>query len=202
LSDSNYQVIETPANINCTKPYFGKLQHNVCFGIIHDHQLKIWILNESCGQMEWLLKYEAEVGHYARHVASIPYDNSGRKLDGSWNVEENIDTHNTDHNVESQSKESYEWDSDNDDTFTVGIESQEDSDVKDLDIMGFHPYKEVVFMVEQFGVVAYHLNSTKIQYLGNLRPKSHYHQHFYGIYESFLYTPCMIGDLLHGDQTG
>jgi hypothetical protein len=152
--------------------------------------------------MEWLLKYEAEVGHYARHVASIPYDNSGRKLDGSWNVEENIDTHNTDHNVESQSKESYEWDSDNDDTFTVGIESQEDSDVKDLDIMGFHPYNEVVFMVEQFGVVAYHSNSTKIQYLGNLRPKCHYHQHFYGIYESFLYTPCMIGDLLHGDQTG
>jgi len=152
--------------------------------------------------MEWLLKYEAEVGHYARYVASIPYDNSGRKLDGSWNVEENIDTHNTDHNVESQSKESYEWDSDNDDTFTVGIESQEDSDVEDLDIMGFHPYKEVVFMVEPFGVVAYHLNSTKIQYLGNSRPKRHYHQHFYGIYESFLYTPCMIGDLLHGDQTG
>ena len=203
LANRNYEIIETPANIEYTKPYLGKLQNSVSFGIVHDHQLKIWILNESCGQMEWLLKCEAKVGHYARYVASIPYDHySGRQQGGSWIVEENNDTHNTDHNVESQSKESYEWDSGNDDTFTVDIERQEDSDVKDLDIMGFHPYKEVVFMVEPFGVVAYHLNSTKIQYLGNERPKLHYHQHFYGIYESFLYTPCMIGDLLHGDQTG
>jgi len=152
--------------------------------------------------MEWLLKYEAVVGPYAQYVASIPYDRSGTKPDGSWIVEESIDIHDTDDDVESQSEESYEWDSDNDDTFTVGIESQEDSDVEDLDIMGFHPYKEVVFMVEPFGVVAYHLNSTKIKCLGNSCPKRHYHQHFYGIYESFLYTPCMIGDLLHGDQTG
>ena len=155
LANRNYEIIETPANIEYTKPYLGKLQNSVSFGIVHDHQLKIWILNESCGQMEWLLKCEAKVGHYARYVASIPYDHySGRQQGGSWIVEENNDTHNRDHNVESQSKESYEWDSDNDDTFTVDIERQEDSDVKDLYIMGFHPYKEVVFMVEPFGVVA------------------------------------------------
>jgi len=152
--------------------------------------------------MEWLLKYEAEVGPYAQYVASIPYDRSGTQPDGSWIVEESIDIHDTDDDVESQSEESYEWDSDNDDTFTVDIESLEDFYGRYLHIMGFHPYKEVVFMVEPFRVVAYHLNSTRIQYLGNSRPNCYGFNHSNGIYESFVYTPCMIGDLLLGDQTG
>jgi hypothetical protein len=57
-------------------------------------------------------------------------------------------------------------------------------------------------MARWFGVVAYHLNASKIQYLGISRPKCYYRNHTNGIYESFLYTPCMIGDLLHGDETG
>jgi len=186
--------------------------------------------------MEWLLKYEAEVGPYAQYVASIPYDRSGTQPDGSWIVEESIDIHDTDDDVESQSEESYEWDSDNDDTSTVNhLEGQEslpydhnarqtdgswtveedktsmqescewDSDNDDtftvnrlegqeycyqgLDIIGFHPFKKVVFMARWFGVVAYHLNSSKIQYLGFSRPKCYYGNHTNGIYESFLYTP-------------
>jgi hypothetical protein len=67
---------------------------------------------------------------------------------------------------------------DNDDTFTTNTEintgRQEYFDYdQHLNIIGFHsiPNKEVVFMVQRFQVVAYHLNSTKIQYLGNSRPK-------------------------------
>lgn len=89
-----------------------------------------------------VLKYEAEVGHYAQYVASIPYDYSGRQQDGSWIVE----TQNTDHDVESQPEESYKWDSDNDDTFTFDIESQEDSDNEDMNIMGFHPWKLALWL--------------------------------------------------------
>ena len=70
-----------------------------------------------------------------------------------------------------------------------------------LDIIGFHPFKEVVFMAQRFRVVAYHFNASKIQYLGFSRPKCYYHNHTNGIYESFLYTLCMIGDLLYGDGT-
>ena len=181
----------------------GKSQNVVCFGIVHDNQLKIWILDESCGQMEWALKYETMVGHYAEYLASIDDDYSGRNRDGYWIVEENIKIQDTDHDVEPQSEEGYEWDSDNDDTFTINTERQEYFDYdQHLNIIGFHPYKEVVFMVRRFQVVAYHLNSTKIQYLGNSRPKYCHHSFWNHIRESFLYTPCMIGDLLHGDQIG
>jgi hypothetical protein len=166
--------------------------------------------------MEWVLKYEIVVGHY---LASIAYDSSGnRQHDGSWTVEathntdhdveslpaeENIEIQDTNHDVESLSKEGYEWDSDNDDTFTINMESQEYFvHGQNLNIIGFHPYKKVVFMVQKFQVVAHHLNSTKIQYLGNSRPKYCHHTIWNHIFGSFLYAPCMIGDLLHGDQTG
>ncbi|WVZ88321.1 hypothetical protein U9M48_034856 [Paspalum notatum var. saurae] len=202
LSKGKYQIIEAPANIEYTKPYLGKLQKSVCFGIVHDNQLKIWILNEPCGKMEWVLKYEVEVGLYAKYLGAMPYGKNGRQPDGSWIVQEdNINTEYTDDGVETPLERNYEWDSDNDDI--VNIEGQEYYFwSQGLNIIGFHPFKEVVFMVEWFGVVAYHLNSSKIQYLGNSRPKCYFRNHTNGIYESFVYTPCMIGELVHGDETG
>ncbi|WVZ83487.1 LOW QUALITY PROTEIN: hypothetical protein U9M48_030629, partial [Paspalum notatum var. saurae] len=205
LLKGTFQIIEAPSNIKHTKPYLGKLWNRVCFGIVHDEQLKIWILNESCGKIEWFLKYETDVGNYAKHLPSIAYHNSGRTY-GSWNVEEeDIDTQDSDDDahVENLSeKSSYEWDSDDDDTFTVNSDIQNYYDGNGLDIMGFHPYKEVVFLTKWFRVVAYHLNSTKIQHLGNSCPNCYCYNHSNGIYESFIYTPCMIQDMLHGDQTG
>ncbi|XP_062225007.1 uncharacterized protein LOC133923759 [Phragmites australis] len=226
LSNDKYVVIKIPADIKDAKPYLGGSQNQVYFGIFDGHQLRVWILNESCGHIEWLLKYEADLGLYAHYVASLPYNN-GRQLDGSWMVEGNTDVSDIDDdveaqsngsierdsdkdkiyvsgigdNVETQSDESIEWDSDNDDFFAVEAGSEQYCRGQ-FHILGFHPYKEVVFLVEWFGVAAYHLNTSKIQYLGNSRPKCYYRNHTNGISESFLYTPCMIGDLLRGDNTG
>ncbi|GJN12008.1 hypothetical protein PR202_ga30251 [Eleusine coracana subsp. coracana] len=97
-------------------------------------------LSESCGNMEWLLKYEANIMLYASYIAALPYTN-GRQPDGSWMVEEdnsenetgseesvecdsdsdeyNSDVSDIDENIETKSNESIEWDSDNDDIFTV-----------------------------------------------------------------------------------
>ncbi|KAJ1269955.1 hypothetical protein BS78_06G017900 [Paspalum vaginatum] len=179
LLKGTFQIIEAPSNIKRTKPYLGKLRNSVCFGIVHDEQLKIWILNESFGKIEWVLKCATDVGNYAKHLPSIPFHN------GSWNDSDDDD------DVENLSeKSSYEWDSDDDDTFTVNSDDQNYYD------------GNVLFLTKWFRVVAYHLNSSKIQHLGNSRPNCYYHNHTNGIYESFIYTPCMIQDMLHGDQTG
>lgn len=45
--------------------------------------------------------------------------------------------------------------------------------------------------------VAYHLDSSKVQYLGNSHPRCY----FRGTYEGFPYTPCRIG-VLNGESTG
>jgi hypothetical protein len=149
--------------------------------------------------MEWVLKYETVVGHYAEYLASITFDYSGRRHDGSWTIEENIEiqdtdydveslseeeenneiqdtdhdveslseeenieihdtdhdvdslpeeenieVQDTDHDVESLSEEGHEWDSDNDDTFAINTGEYFDN-YEQLNIIGFHPYKEVVF---------------------------------------------------------
>ncbi|GJN38371.1 hypothetical protein PR202_gb27407 [Eleusine coracana subsp. coracana] len=138
--------------------------------------------------MEWLLKYEADNMLYANYIAALPYTN-GRQPDGSWMVEEdnsenylddnietgseesdecdadsddeyNSDAADIDENIETKSNESIEWDSDNDDIFTVEAKGDE-RNWERLTILGFHPYKEVVFLVGWFGIACYHFNSSK-----------------------------------------
>lgn len=43
------------------KPYLGRLTNRVHYGLVYGHQLRIWMLNESGGHSEWLLKYEVGI---------------------------------------------------------------------------------------------------------------------------------------------
>ncbi|CAO2145277.1 unnamed protein product [Urochloa humidicola] len=199
VSNSKYQVIKTPGNIEHGRVYLGISMHGVCFGVIDEFQLQVWILIESCGQMEWVSKYQINL----RRLAPL-FNVNGKLLAGPWVIQEdNTEESDIFNNIITLPKESCEWDSDNDDLFTVEVddinEIEDDEYHHDnLYILGFHPYK-VVFLVKWFEVLAYHLDSPKIHYVGNCRPKCYGANH--GIYESFLYTPCMIGELLHGDDT-
>ena len=176
----------------CLKPYLGISEKGVYFGTIHDCRLQVWILSESCGQMEWVLKHQNNLRLISKQLASVLYKY------GPWIVEEedNIDVHdNTGNYLGNLSEDNLEWDSDNDDFLATegGFEMYYG---KPFEILGFHPYKEVVFLTQRFGTVAYHLNSSRIQYLGNLRPEYYYPDH--SNYKSFVYTPCMIGELNGG----
>lgn len=184
----NYQVIKTPRDIKdpFAKPYLGISEKGVYFGIVQECQLRVWILNESSGQMEWVLKCEDDLTHYSQHVRKY-----GAQMNAPWIVH---DVHDTDNAPEAVLEERFEWDSDNDDIVTIKDESDEEH-YGGFDILGFHPHKELVFLTDHFRVVAYHLNTSKVQYLGNSRPKSYYHNYTNDIYESFVYTPCMIGEL-------
>ena len=44
--------------------------------------------------------------------------------------------------------------------------------IRNISILGFHPYKEVIFLTNSSIGVAYQLNTSMFQYLGVLRPKS------------------------------
>jgi hypothetical protein len=54
--------------------------------------------------------------------------------------------------------------------------------------LGFHPYKEIAFLCKsQTSVISYHLNSSKVQYLGTIDIPE--------MENGFLYTPCWMGEL-------
>jgi hypothetical protein len=94
-----------------------------------------------------------------------------------------------------------EWDSNDDDIIMVEANDPNTFRRWGFDILGFHPSKKVVFLAHFPSTVAYHLDSSKFQYLGHAHPECYNRSFTNGIYESFVYTPCMIGDLLHGDGT-
>ncbi|KAM3392647.1 hypothetical protein ACQJBY_013677 [Aegilops geniculata] len=92
-------------------------------------------------------------------------------------------------------EEKFEWDSENDNILLK-------EDVVDargngyFDILGFHPYKEIVFLgVSMYRGIAYHLKDSKVQDLGYLHPTTCHlalsNECF--ITESFPYTPCLTG---------
>ncbi|KAM0832003.1 hypothetical protein ACQ4PT_065176 [Festuca glaucescens] len=100
-------------------------------------------------------------------------------------------------NNETVTSEVCEWNSDDDNVLNI-----EDYDLcyNEISFLGFHPYKEVVFLGStQLVAVAYHLKSSKVQYLGEMRPRDYHRSPTNGIYEAFPYTPCMIGELLEHD---
>uniref|UniRef100_A0A0D9XUG0 F-box associated domain-containing protein n=1 Tax=Leersia perrieri TaxID=77586 RepID=A0A0D9XUG0_9ORYZ len=172
LSNDTYQIIKTPET-NSEKPYFGRSKKGLCFGIItRQNQLQVWILRESYGQMEWILTYKDDLKPVSAEVRSPDFPN---KTFGPWIIEDETYDINLE-KTETVSKVNSEWDSDNDDFISVAGRPEGSSYgyTGVVSIFGFHPYKEIIFLETSFDVAAYHLNSSKIQFLGFSRPESYY----------------------------
>nr|CAB3501206.1 unnamed protein product [Digitaria exilis] len=193
LGNGTYQVIKTPIDIEEGKrarTFLGKSENGVYFAAIDDNDLlRVWILNEHCGHADWVMKHHSNLGRSAMWGAERFYNN--QQIDGPWILED--DKNDEDDSNMMLQEESCEWDSDNDNV--LDDEGGDEDRLRDYTyFLGFHPYKEVVFLMLSFIGIAYHLNTSKVQFLGKMRPK-HYHSFAAGVYESFPYTPCMVGEL-------
>jgi hypothetical protein len=76
-------------------------------------------------------------------------------------------------------------------------------DIYEIDMLGLHPYKEVLFLCESAKTgLAYHLNSSKIECLGDIYPADYANYGGYGydrdemdrVKYAFPYTPCWIDE--------
>nr|BAD03818.1 hypothetical protein [Oryza sativa Japonica Group] len=172
MSDgTTYQVIKHPKIYKSKQPpyiYIGKSEKGVYLASLHmlDCCLLIWILNKSCGEWE-LYNGNYDPSHFHSPNDDAPAENN------------------------------FEWYSDDDNIVENQGNCEEHDDGDYLELLGFHPYKEVIFLnsISRKGL-AYHLNSSKLQHLGNLYPKhyNHFAQHEY-ISQAFPYTPCWVDEL-------
>ncbi|CAL4980348.1 unnamed protein product [Urochloa decumbens] len=126
--------------------------------------------------------------------------NDGVEQDNEGHGHSQQSSDNSDDNgdgEEDDEEEKYsEWDSDDD--YTLEIKnSSVDMYHSDLYFLGFHPYKEVIFLAEYYRVVAYHLGRCKAKYLGHRRPREFGRLNSAAFLESFPYTPCFIDALPH-----
>ncbi|GJN31088.1 hypothetical protein PR202_gb19444 [Eleusine coracana subsp. coracana] len=180
LADGTYQVIKTPTSSKetyRTRFYLGRSEKGVYFAIIENgSQLQIWILDESNGQMDWVLKqHHIDLDPYvSRAIVPIVHSDYHERINGPWTLE---DEDNNDNNKMLQNGD-YEWDTNEDNIL------DEDGDEEQLthyiDLLEFHPYKEIIFLTASFLGIAYHLNTSKVQYLGKLRPDDYNYTHAAG----------------------
>ncbi|CAO2146383.1 unnamed protein product [Urochloa humidicola] len=186
LLDGKYQVIKSPIDLaeckNNVRSFLGRSEKGVYIAAIDAAQLRVWTLTESADQTGWVSKHHSNLKtnswwSHQQKCHELEYD-------GPWTLD-----------IRSNNKRNqYDcWNSDDDDIIDVSDDDEEDScdTYAYVKFLGFHPYKEVIFLYREGIAVACHLNSSKVQFLGPA--------HLGGIYnrgqrESFVYTPCLIGD--------
>ncbi|CAL4935028.1 unnamed protein product [Urochloa decumbens] len=192
MSHNKYRAIKPPVSFdNIIEIYLGKSEKGVYLASYdyRDDLVQIWMLDESCGRMEWMLKHNCDLKYVLRQ-------NCCQQAGGPWvlhDVNYNFYRHLFPNNIkEAPIEKKYEWDSDNDDV--LGNENRaERHHCGIFYILGFHPFKEVIFFSqsEERGI-AYHWNSSKIQDLGNMYPieYEYFSQMCPDIGVAFPYTPC------------
>lgn len=189
LSNDKYQVIKPPVDFEwfefenesrlSKNLYLGKSEKGVYCALRYPSTVSfsIYILDESDGKTEWIMK-----PHY--YLGSQGIDGPG-----PWTLQDI--NYNWDTQYEDSMEEKFEWDSDSDNV----VENRSNGGypcLPRIELLGFHPYKDVVFLSDTLRRgLAYHLDSSKIQDLGNLHPT------YYGteqgiqpfLLTAFPYTP-------------
>uniref|UniRef100_A0ACD5VP00 Uncharacterized protein n=2 Tax=Avena sativa TaxID=4498 RepID=A0ACD5VP00_AVESA len=251
LSSNTYRVIKPPPGYGGNSypvPHLQKSEKGVYFVALDNYLLQVWILQESSGQMEWVLKHDRDMEPVlARHCR--------RQVRGTWMLKgtnhNSFCTHFPEGDKEDIVEEKFEWCSDSDDdvpeyedmpqecsseecysnnnsddvldnedvmeecsseaneksSLEENFESSsndgmveecysDEEDICEIDMLGLHPYKEVLFLCESAKTgLAYHLSSSKIEDLGDIYPTNYHRSGGYGmdmVQYAFMYTPCWM----------
>jgi hypothetical protein len=196
LSGSTYQIIKPPEGLEPEScqilHHLGKSKKGVYYASIiggGSYRLRVWVLDESCVHTKWVLEHD-------RHLQLLPNNRQGPWILQNINYSEEKYIHIIDDDDTMVVDENSEWNSDDDDdACEEEVLDRVDKRGGELSIHGFHPFKEIIFLSRYMSRgFAYHLNTSKIQDIGNLGPK-HYNamtgpRGYIG--ESFPYTPCWM----------
>ncbi|CAL4939563.1 unnamed protein product [Urochloa decumbens] len=203
LSDAKYQIFNTPGDTIYLSS-LGRSEKGLYCATSSEgfRELSIWHLNESSGgdQMEWVLKHHVNLTVFSRKLHALEdYHQQNR---GPW-ILQDINYHKSPRNkaddyVAAEEAE-FEWDSHNDNVLEAGDMAEANYTGYTSVVLGFHPYKEVIFLNASLRRgVAYHWNTSKFQDLG-LWPKDYAEIAGAELEMSFIYTPCWLEEF-HGNN--
>lgn len=205
LSDDVYRVINPPKEMQELRGGFahlGRSQKGVYFAFIDCKScLWVWIFDDSLDKMEWVLRHRSSV------CGPLPTPKSNQESYRPWILTKvnKCSTYGllvqdeSDNSEAPAEQEPAGWDSD--DENILHTEKRIPEKLAGLTILGFHPYKEIVFFDESSRGsrgLAYHLKTSKLEDLGDcLYPKGYTSVagSFSYIESAFPYTPCWMGEL-------
>lgn len=174
--------------------YLGKSEKGVYSALIDldGPQFRVWLLSEfSAGQTEWVLKCNVSL----EAVVNFAIHNEKYDGDGPWIINYKKKNSNKERETQPTAQEEVEfaeWDFDN--GAIIPQTKDKDNWLHLIHFFGFHPYKEIAFLcISQASTISYHLNSSKVQYLGTIDIPE--------VENGFLYTPCWMGELSAKNKT-
>ncbi|CAN6291970.1 unnamed protein product [Urochloa humidicola] len=203
LSKDKYHVIKPP--VICSASYYAELYLGnsekglYCASIQGECRLQVWILNECT--MEWVLKHDRDLlPLLMKNKLKEPCCDYDKKLRGPWILQDINSNYKKGVGMKAIVRKKFAWSSDASDDDDETSECRVDKEGRNFDcgyfdILGFHPYKEIIFLSQSIRRgVAYYLNSSTIQDLGNLYPIGYGEQlvNEQLILSSFPFTPCWI----------
>ncbi|CAN6287447.1 unnamed protein product [Urochloa humidicola] len=210
LSSGKYRVIQPPVAFKpydgigepyagesyARRLYIGKSEKGVYSVLVDRSRIKVWILDDSDGQFKWVSK------HLVSHLPKVQ-ERGYYQLEshGPWVLQGINSRYYNDQGFIEEVPGQFEWDSDSDNLLP---DNDDRTGYKSfVTFLGFHPYKEVIFLNDSFvRVLAYHLNSSKIQDLGYVYDKDEVHwlgNDLVYVERSFPYTPCWMNEFPEND---
>ncbi|KAK3118116.1 hypothetical protein QOZ80_9BG0694470 [Eleusine coracana subsp. coracana] len=170
LSDNKYQVIRLIAEDGGPKEqqdfYLGQSDKGIyCASFFQKSHLQVWFLNN---QTEWVLKHDRDISPVLPNLDKYNIKRGGPWILQEFNYWEDDVQHSDDedYSIEEVNDEAivdvtFMWDSDNDNVLEPGRKSN----VGYMDFLGFHPFKEVVFLMSDRldRVLAYNWSTSKLQ---------------------------------------
>jgi hypothetical protein len=181
--------------------YLGKSKLGVYYTALSGYKISVWTLHEALelGQTaEWELKHQSDLeSSFLRHYTR---DQLVEEPNKSWILNPS--------QKEYQDMQDCEWDSSDDSV--LDVEEEEDGVIGndglyvdryyDIDLLGYHPCKEIAFLGDRLSGFAYNLDNAKLECLGS------FGQTFMPdspapTLRSFIYTPCLYDQLpAHNDD--
>ncbi|CAL4943042.1 unnamed protein product [Urochloa decumbens] len=197
LLEDTYRVIKPPKEIEALRGQslvtLGRSQKGVYIAFIDSKRhLCVWTFDDDArDKMDWKQRYRCDLSGLAlatpRRYGRWILQNANNSRDEGGNG-------NDDEGVLALAGQETEWDSDDEDI--LGTEDAIQGRYG-FTILGFHPYKEIVFLHTSFRGLAYHLKSSKLEDLDDLYPKNYNDVAGFcaRIENAFPYTPCWMGEL-------
>jgi hypothetical protein len=206
-SKGTYDMVPLPCG-NCGPKDLYSLPRNsllasyergIHFAVIDHLQLRVWLLAESAdGHLGWTLAHDASLyphGHMIHPLTIQPrvrWWTVGSKC-GPVSVTEDDDDDSEEEKEDLDGSEC-SWNSDEENFIDV------DRDDAHLGppawglygrLVGFHPHKNAVILLIYFAVVVYHLDTSRMQYLGDENDLTRDHaQQACCVDDMFAYRPC------------
>jgi hypothetical protein len=129
-------------------------------------KLRVWTLNESSDRTEWVPKSNLKINTYSWMLENSKFDEPKYwtlDLKPKYWMFSRCDNGRKSQDVSLE--QNVCWNSDDDNIVDVSEDQQEGYGY--VKFLGFHPYKEVIFLcTDNYTAVAFHLNTRKVQYLG------------------------------------